>query len=105
MKAQSRNETTRAIETAGIVAILRMVDTAQIDVVVDALVAGGICMFEVTMTTPDAIEVLAHLSDRLRDTPCIVGMGTVMDIRDGRANRARGGELRRGTRVHTRDPP
>lgn len=80
MKAVSRTETARALETAGVVAILRMTDTSQIDVVVDALVAGGICAFEVTMTTPDAIAVLAQLSDRLRDTPCVVGMGTVMDV-------------------------
>lgn len=73
-----RIATTEAIERAGVVAIIRLQDPAKLPAVVNALVAGGIRVLEVTMTVPRAIELIA---ETVRSVPedYVVGAGTVLD--------------------------
>ena len=68
-----------------IVAVLRLDDPANAGAVVDALVAGGVRVIEVTMTVPNAIELIAELANA-RSTDVLIGAGTVVDT--GTAARA-----------------
>jgi 2-dehydro-3-deoxyphosphogluconate aldolase/(4S)-4-hydroxy-2-oxoglutarate aldolase len=73
-----RDEVTRRIEEIGIVPVIR---TSSADIAlraVEAIVAGGIPICEITMTVPDAPMVIRELATRLGDR-ALVGAGTVLD--------------------------
>lgn len=62
----------------GIVAIIRADSSDQLLECAEALVAGGISVMEVTMTTPNAIDVIKSVSGALGDR-IVMGVGTVLD--------------------------
>jgi len=62
----------------GIVAIIRADNSEQLADACDALVAGGITAIELTMTTPNAIEVTKAVTSKLGDK-VLIGLGTVLD--------------------------
>lgn len=62
----------------GIVAIIRADSSEQLPDACDALVAGGITAIELTMTTPNAIEVTKTITAKLGDK-VMIGLGTVLD--------------------------
>jgi 2-dehydro-3-deoxyphosphogluconate aldolase/(4S)-4-hydroxy-2-oxoglutarate aldolase len=66
------------VERCGVVAIIRMKDPAKLSGVVDAMLAGGVRVLEVTMTVPGAIELIRGLSKSL-PKELILGAGTVVD--------------------------
>lgn len=66
------------VERERIVAVLRLDDPASVRPVVEALDEGGIRIFEVTMTVPDAIRQIQELGAAL-PADRIVGAGTVVD--------------------------
>ena len=74
----TRPEITRAIETLGVVAVIRLQDPARLRAVIDAIAAGGVRAIEVTMTVPRAIEMIREIAPSL---PADVwfGAGTVLD--------------------------
>lgn len=65
-----------ALRAAGAVAVVRLASPAQLDLAVDAVVAGGIRAIEITLTTPGAIEALASLAARL-PADVMLGAGSV----------------------------
>src|SRR5690606_3909548 len=66
------------LESAGVVAIIRIADPSRIGDVVDALVAGGVRALEVTMTVPGAVDHIRALAPRL-PAGFLLGAGTVTD--------------------------
>ncbi len=59
--------------------------TAQLAIrAVEAVLAGGLSVFEITMTVPDAVSVIRSLVERFGDR-AIVGAGTVLSVSDARA--------------------
>jgi len=66
------------IERTGVVAIVRLPEGDQIHEVAAALVAGGVHVFEVTMTVPGAVEIIAALVASA-GPDVVVGAGTVLD--------------------------
>jgi 2-dehydro-3-deoxyphosphogluconate aldolase/(4S)-4-hydroxy-2-oxoglutarate aldolase len=68
----------RAVEEAGIVAVIRMKDPGKLRAVVDAIAEGGIRALEVTMTVPGAVELIRELGPRL-PSGFVLGAGTVLD--------------------------
>lgn len=62
----------------GIVAIIRADNSDQLVEACEALVAGGVTAIEVTMTTPNALEVIKTVSSKMGPRACI-GVGTVLD--------------------------
>ncbi len=68
----------------GIVAVVRSHDSQQLVEVVRALVEGGVTVAEITMTVPNALEVLAQVRKALGDR-VLLGAGTVLDPETARA--------------------
>jgi 2-dehydro-3-deoxyphosphogluconate aldolase/(4S)-4-hydroxy-2-oxoglutarate aldolase len=68
----------RAIESAGVVAVIRMTDASQLRAVAEALGEGGVRAIEVTMTVPRAVELIRELAASLSDE-FLVGAGTVLN--------------------------
>jgi len=54
-------EVKQQLEAAGIIPVLRARSAKEAIGVVEAMVAGGITVMEVTMTVPGAIDVLREL--------------------------------------------
>ena len=71
-------EVEQQLEAAGIIPVLRARSAMEALGVVEALVAGGISVVEVTMTVPGAIEVLKKLKHTY-GSKLLLGSGTVTD--------------------------
>ncbi|HSW47030.1 MAG TPA: bifunctional 4-hydroxy-2-oxoglutarate aldolase/2-dehydro-3-deoxy-phosphogluconate aldolase [Phycisphaerae bacterium] len=72
------------IESTGVVAIIRATDSAQLIDVVGALREGGLTCIEVTMTTPNALDVIRQARAACGDSAAI-GVGTVLDAETARS--------------------
>jgi 2-dehydro-3-deoxyphosphogluconate aldolase/(4S)-4-hydroxy-2-oxoglutarate aldolase len=79
-----RTDIVARIERERIVAVIRLDDPQKLRAVVDALAAGGVRVFEVTMTVPRAIELIGQLVSGLPDE-VLIGAGTVVDATTARA--------------------
>ena len=76
--AHHRSDIAAALQSAGIVGIIRMSDASQLRDVSAALVQGGLRALEVTMTTPGAVDLIRALAPGL-PADFILGAGTVTD--------------------------
>ena len=74
------NDVRQQLEAAGLIPVLRARSAKEAMAVVEAMVAGGVTVVEVTMTVPGAIEVLRELKKNYGDT-LLLGSGTVTDAR------------------------
>ncbi len=74
----SHSEIVRGIIEPGVVGIIRATSSSQLIHVVEALKKGGVTAIEVTMTTPNALDVIREVNARFgRDI--VMGVGTVLD--------------------------
>ena len=80
----SRADITHAIEAMGVVAVIRLKDSAKLRGVVDALAEGGVRALEVTMTVPRAVDVIRDLAPTL-PPGFLLGAGTVVDVETAKA--------------------
>jgi 2-dehydro-3-deoxyphosphogluconate aldolase/(4S)-4-hydroxy-2-oxoglutarate aldolase len=79
----ARSEICRRIAEVGIVPVVR-VDSAELArVAVEALIAAGIPVVEITLTVPDANAVIEEISRRFEDR-VLVGAGTVTSAAQAR---------------------
>jgi len=78
VSTETRTEIVRALERAGVVAIIRMKDPSALRAIVDALVEGGVLALEVTMTVPGAVDLIRQLAPTL-PRGFLLGAGTVTD--------------------------
>ncbi len=76
----------------GIVAIIRAESSEQLVGVAAALAEGGITAIEVTMTTPNALQVITEVAARFGDR-IVMGVGTVLDTETCRAAILAGAEF------------
>jgi 2-dehydro-3-deoxyphosphogluconate aldolase/(4S)-4-hydroxy-2-oxoglutarate aldolase len=74
----TRAETCARIEEIGIVPVVRAASAELALRAAEAVLAGGISIFEITMTVPDAPAVIRTLCARL-GSRAVVGAGTVLD--------------------------
>lgn len=65
-----------------VVPVLRMASAAQTQEAVGCLHDAGFRVFEITMTTPDAVGLIGDLSAARPDS--IIGAGTVLDLEAGK---------------------
>lgn len=74
----------RRVLDCGIVAVVRSPDSQQLVEVARALVEGGVSVLEITMTVPNALDVLGRVRQSLGDR-VLLGAGTVLDPETARA--------------------
>lgn len=79
-----RAAVTAQIESLGVVAVIRLKDPAKLRAAVDAMAAGGVRALEVTMTVPNAVEMIRELAPALPEG-FLLGAGTVIDAATARA--------------------
>lgn len=87
-----RGTTQEIIERIGVIPVLRAKSVAQGRAVVDAIIAGGITVIEVTMTVPGAIDLLKELK-RDYGSELLLGSGTVTTADQAQATIDAGAEF------------
>src|SRR5690348_6805450 len=86
-------ETTQEIiERVGLIPVLRAKSVAQGRAVVDAMIAGGVNIVEVTMTVPGAVDLLKELKRAYGDK-LLLGSGTVTTAEQAQATIDAGAEF------------
>src|SRR6201992_3253114 len=85
-------EVEQQLEAAGIIPVLRARSAKEAIGVVEAMVAGGVTVMEVTMTVPGAIDVLRELK-RTYGSKLLLGSGTVTDAAECTATIEAGAEV------------
>ena len=81
----------RHVLDSGIVAVVRSPDGDQLVEVCRALADGGVTTVEITMTVPDALDVVRAVRRALGDR-LLLGAGTILDPETGRAALLAGAE-------------
>jgi 2-dehydro-3-deoxyphosphogluconate aldolase/(4S)-4-hydroxy-2-oxoglutarate aldolase len=84
--------TAEIIERVGLIPVLRAKSVAQGRAVVDAMIAGGITIVEVTMTVPGAINLLKELQ-KAYGSELLLGSGTVTTADQAQATIDAGAEF------------
>ena len=84
--------TQETIERVGLIPVLRAKSTAQGRAVVEAMMAGGVNIVEVTMTVPGAIDLLKELK-REYGSKLLLGSGTVTTAEQAQATIDAGAEF------------
>ena len=74
----NREKIVEKIIKSKLVAIIRMDESDNVMSVAEAMIEGGILSLEVTMTTPDALQIIKKLSDNF-GSKVLIGVGSVVD--------------------------
>ncbi len=69
---------------SGVVAVIRLSGKDKLPDIIYALSKGGISAMEITMTTPNAIDIINDISQKI-GSDFIIGAGTVLDSETARA--------------------
>ena len=75
---------------SGVIAVVRLPESTGLRGVAAALAAGGVTAVEITLTTPGALEAIAGLASDPELKGCLIGAGTVLDVKAARDVIARG---------------
>jgi len=74
------------LEKTGIIAVIRAKKDDDLTGIVEALLGGGVRALEITLTTPNAIDVIKELTQSLKNSEeFIIGAGTVLDSETAQA--------------------
>jgi 2-dehydro-3-deoxyphosphogluconate aldolase/(4S)-4-hydroxy-2-oxoglutarate aldolase len=87
-----REKTEEIIERVGLIPVLRAKSSAQAHAVVEAMVAGGVTIVEVTMTVPGAVDLLKELKGE-HGSSLLLGAGTVTTAAQAEATIEAGAEF------------
>ena len=87
----SKESDLRRVLDGGIVAVVRSPDSQQLVEVTRALADGGVTTIEITMTVPDALDVVRAVRRALGDR-LLLGAGTILDPETARAALLAGAE-------------
>lgn len=88
----TKSEIVQRLLDPGIIAIIRAESSEQLVEAAEALLAGGVTAMEVTMTTPNALEVITEVTRKFGDA-ILMGVGSVIDPRTVYAAVAAGAEF------------
>jgi 2-dehydro-3-deoxyphosphogluconate aldolase / (4S)-4-hydroxy-2-oxoglutarate aldolase len=87
-----REETKKTLEQAVLIPVLRAGSIQTGHALVDAMMAGGVTVVEVTMTVPNALTLLRELKQRHGES-LLLGSGTVTDAAQAEATIDEGAEF------------
>lgn len=74
----------KEIEKSGIIAVIRLDDIAKLQKIIEAISCGGVRALEVTMTTPNALQIIKNLSQEV-SSEFLIGVGTVLNAKTAEA--------------------
>src|SRR5437016_10884142 len=74
----------RRVLDCGIVAVVRSQDSQQLVEVARALADGGVTVIEITMSVPNALDVVRRVREAMGER-VLLGAGTVLDPETARA--------------------
>jgi 2-dehydro-3-deoxyphosphogluconate aldolase / (4S)-4-hydroxy-2-oxoglutarate aldolase len=77
-KKRSKSEVAAQIAAERVVAVIRLADASKLVPVIEAVAAGGVRCIEITMTVPNAVELIRQVSSTVSDS-ILIGAGTVTD--------------------------
>ena len=80
----SKEDQLRQVLDCGIVAVVRSQDSQQLVEVIRALADGGVTVAEITMTVPNALDVIKQARAALGNR-VLLGAGTILDPETARA--------------------
>lgn len=86
------NPTSETLERIGLIPVLRAKSAKQAHAIVQAMIAGGVTVVEVTMTVPGAIDLLKELKSEYGST-LLLGSGTVTTAEQAEATINAGAEF------------
>jgi len=86
-------ENLKKIYESGIVLIIRSESEEEALAVSEAAIKGGIKALEITMSVPNALNVIRKLSDKYKSEGILIGAGTILDGETARAAILAGAEL------------
>ena len=78
----TKSEVIEKIKEIGILPVIRADSADEARQVIEAIKSGGITTIEITMTVPNAIDLIADLSKS--DADILIGAGTVLDVENAR---------------------
>lgn len=84
--------TSQKLEQVGLIPVLRAGSIKEGHALVDAMIAGGVTVVEVTMTVPNAVDLLHELKLR-HGSNLLLGSGTVTDAAQAQATIEAGAEF------------
>ncbi len=87
-----KSEILRRLVEPGVIAIIRADSSTHLMHVAEALRKGGIIAMEITMTTPNAIELIQEVTRRHGDD-IVMGVGSILDTETCRAAILAGAEF------------
>jgi 2-dehydro-3-deoxyphosphogluconate aldolase/(4S)-4-hydroxy-2-oxoglutarate aldolase len=73
----NKDEIISRITSSGVIPVIRASSKEETLAVIEAIAAGGITTIEITMTVPNAIDLIASLSSTRDDL--LIGAGSVLD--------------------------
>jgi 2-dehydro-3-deoxyphosphogluconate aldolase/(4S)-4-hydroxy-2-oxoglutarate aldolase len=94
-----QESTAQIIERIGLIPVLRARSAAQAHAVVKAMIDGGVCIVEVTMTVPGAVDLLKELK-REYGAQLLLGSGTVTTAAQAEATIDAGAEFVVSPSIH-----
>jgi 2-dehydro-3-deoxyphosphogluconate aldolase/(4S)-4-hydroxy-2-oxoglutarate aldolase len=74
----TRDEVLKFILEAKVIAVIRMSDTDKLFKVTEAIRLGGVKAIEITMTVPDALDVIRTMAQK-KAPDVLIGAGTVLN--------------------------
>lgn len=74
-----KNDVIQKIKKEKIISVIRCENQDVVEKTIDAIVESGIHLIEITMTTPNAVELIESLIKKYENTGVIIGAGTVLD--------------------------
>lgn len=80
----NREEILKKILSTGVVAVIRMTDSKRLAKVIEAIQKGGVLNIEITMTVPNAVEIIRQLRATVSQD-VLIGAGTVTDAASAKA--------------------
>ena len=87
----NKDEIISRITSSGVIPVIRASSREEALAVIEAMAAGGITTIEITMTVPDAIDLIASLSSTRDDL--LIGAGSVLDPETARECIAAGAQF------------
>jgi 2-dehydro-3-deoxyphosphogluconate aldolase/(4S)-4-hydroxy-2-oxoglutarate aldolase len=88
----SRRDLFHRVRSEQIIGVVREDDAAVAERVADAYVRNGITIVEITLTTPDAFDIIARLSQRCGEL-VVIAAGTVRSTNDAASARRAGAQI------------